>query len=88
MKSNCVRFSWGRINFLHNIWYRAVFWIVSVDNSGMTLVLLSRGWGAKPLPAPHPTHQRERGWGCPRGWEGTPPGQLTPTHPGDVPDQI
>ena len=65
-----------------------MFWISaenSVDNSRMVWSLTS------PYPEPRavlllpPPHQRG-GWGGTKSWEGTQPGQLTPTDPRGIPD--
>ena len=84
--SSCT--GWDRVNFLHNNWYGAVFWICaenSVDNTGMFQLWLSRAYTvSRPFLLLTPPHQ-PGGWGCPRSWEGTQPGQLTPTDQRDIP---
>ncbi|XP_074989722.1 LOW QUALITY PROTEIN: tubulin alpha-8 chain-like [Calonectris borealis] len=84
----CAGFGWGRVKFLHSSWYGAVFWICagnSVDNTGMFSFLLSRAYtGSRPFLLLTPPHQRG-GWGGTRSWEGTQPGQLTPTDQMDIP---
>ena len=65
-----------------------MFWISARNGVGNTEVFWSLLGSAYtelrpvlPLPPPH----RRVGWGCPRGWEGAQPGQLTLTHQRGVP---
>ena len=85
---NCASFGWDRVNFLHSNWYGATFWICvgnSVDNTGMFSFLLSSAYPEpRALLLLPPPHQRA-GWGGTRSWEGTQPGQLTPTDPREIP---
>ena len=86
--SLCAGFDWGRVNFLRSSWYEAMFWICaenSVDNTGMFSLLLSSAYTeSRPFLLLTAPHQRG-GWGCTRSWEGTQPGQLTPTDQRDIP---
>ena len=55
------------------------------DNTPMPLLLLSRARTASRLSLfPALSHQQVH-WGCPRSWEGTQLGQLTPTDQRDIP---
>ena len=84
----CAGFDWDRVNFFHNSWYGALFWICagnSVDNTGrFSLLLSSAHTESRPFLLLTPPHQRV-GWGCTRSWEGTWLGQLTPTVQRDIP---
>ena len=59
-----------------------MFWICaenSVNNTEMFLLLLSSAYTEpRPFLLLTPPHQQV-GWGCTSSWEGTQPGQLTPT---------
>ena len=58
---------------------------VLVDNTGMFLLLLSSAYTqSRSCLLLTPPHQWV-GWGCTRSWEGTQPGQLTPTDQRDIP---
>ena len=60
----------------------------SVDNTGMFLLLLTGAYTAsRPFLLLTPPHQWV-GWGGTSSWEGTQPGQLTPTDPRHIPDHM
>lgn len=72
-----------RVNFHHGGWYGAMVWTCAET------VLLTQGYFGycsaaiahhQGFSAPHTPWQKE-GWGCTKSWEGTQPGQLSPTHP-------
>jgi len=61
------------------------FVLKTVDNTGVFQLLLGSAYTEpRHFLLLTPPHQRV-GWGCTRGWEGTQPGQLTPTDQSDVP---
>ena len=86
--TGCAGFAWGRVNFLRSSWYGAMFCICAenrVDNTEMLLLSLSSAYTeSRPFLLLTPPCQRV-GWGCTRSWEGTQPGQLTPTDQTDIP---
>ena len=58
------------------------------DNTGMfSLLLSSADTEPRAFLLLTPPHQ-QGGWGGTRSWEGTQPGQLTPTDPRDSPDHM
>ena len=83
----CAGFDW--VNFLHSSWYGAMFWICA-ENSADTQRCFSSCWAVLNQSQGlfcFSSHQWG-GWGCTRGWEGTQPGQLTPTDQRDIPDHV
>lgn len=82
----CTCSCWG--NFLHGspTDMGAMLWIcqLSVDNTEVFSLLLSRACTVKPFLFLTPCHQWAA-WECTRSWEETQPGQLIPTHPRDIP---
>jgi len=73
-----VLFLAGIVNFLPGSWCSAVFWIWdenNVDNTLMVLVVTKQATTFQLLVL---ACQRV-GWGCTGRWEGTQPGQPTPT---------
>ena len=69
----CAGFGWDRVNFLHSSWYGAMFWICAENSVDNTRDVL--------VIAEQCLHRI-------KAWEGTQPGQLTPTDQRDTPDHM
>lgn len=74
-----------RVNSHHGGWYGAMVWTCAET------MLITQGYfdycsaaiAHQGFSAPHTPWQKE-GWGCTKSWEGTQPGQLSPTHDRDL----
>ena len=86
----CPGFGWDRVNFLSSSWYSVMFWVQyekNVDNTLMFSLLLSSVYTESRIFQLLVPSQQE-GWRGTRSWEGTQPGQLTPTAQRNVPYHV
>ena len=86
-RGDCAGLDWDGVNVVASSWHGALFWICaehSVDKPGRFSLLLSCAYPVKAFSLLTLPRQRG-GWGCPRSWEGTQPGQRTPADQRDGP---